>query len=156
MEISNKAAGGQEESKNEGGQMIDEVKVMKNKYTRNVQSPFISEQREWQDGDHFSLSPELIKGITEENEFRKPSKIQAVAIPLIIQEPVNNLIAQAKNGTGKTGAFVIGSLLRVDPADKKPQVITLAHTRELVQQILNVYKNIAKHTDINIQAMEER
>jgi superfamily II DNA/RNA helicase len=44
-----------------------------------------------------------------------------------------NLIAQAKNGAGKTGAFVIGSLLRIDPAIQQAQVIVIGHTRELVK-----------------------
>jgi superfamily II DNA/RNA helicase len=42
------------------------------------------------------------------------------------------LIAQAKNGAGKSGAFIIGSLMRVDPAIKQVQVIIIGHTRELV------------------------
>jgi superfamily II DNA/RNA helicase len=42
------------------------------------------------------------------------------------------LIAQANNGSGKTGAFVIGSLMRVDPAIKQAQVIVIGQTRELV------------------------
>ena len=42
------------------------------------------------------------------------------------------LIAQAKNGAGKSGAFIVGSLLRIDPRIKKPQVVVAAHSRELV------------------------
>jgi len=55
----------------------------------------------------------------------------------------DNLIAQSKNGSGKTGAFVIGSLLRVDTTDPNVQVIVLAHTRELANQIYEVYQNAA-------------
>ena len=55
------------------------------------------------------------------------------------------MIAQSKNGSGKTGAFVIGSLLRLDPAVKKPQVIVFGHTRELVNQIAGVYAQAVKH-----------
>jgi superfamily II DNA/RNA helicase len=50
---------------------------------------------------------------------------------MISKPPFNNVIAQSKNGTGKTGAFVIGSLLRIDPKNKNPQVLTFCHTREL-------------------------
>ena len=51
----------------------------------------------------------------------QPSRIQGVAIPYIVAideetKQHDNLIAQAKYGAGKTGAFVIGSLLRVDPS----------------------------------------
>ena len=67
-------------------------------------------------------------------EFVKPSNIQAVAIPLIVK-PIKNvyidLIAQSKNGSGKTGAFCIGSLLRVDPSIPKPQILCICHVREL-------------------------
>jgi ATP-dependent RNA helicase DDX19/DBP5 len=51
--------------------------------------------------------------------FQKPSNIQSVAIPLIVAEPYFDLIAQARNGSGKTGSFSIGSTLRVDPKDPK-------------------------------------
>jgi superfamily II DNA/RNA helicase len=44
----------------------------------------------------------------------------------------DHLIAQAKNGAGKSGSFTIGSLLRVDPSISKTQVIVIGHTRELV------------------------
>jgi ATP-dependent RNA helicase DDX19/DBP5 len=42
-----------------------------------------------------------------------------------------DLIAQSKNGSGKTGAFTIGSVLRVDPKIPKPQVLCICHVREL-------------------------
>ena len=50
------------------------------------------------------------------------------------------MIAQAKNGAGKSGAFVIGSLLRVDPSIQKLQVIVIGHTRELVIQLEGVFR----------------
>ncbi len=93
----------------------------------------MSQKRTWDDDDHFSLPPEIKKGIVEELGFSKPSIIQAVAIPLIhntvdndtpeeekSEQKYQNLIAQSKNGSGKTGAFTIGSVLRVDPSIPKP------------------------------------
>jgi len=62
-----------------------------------------------------------------------------------------DLIAQSKNGSGKTGAFTIGSLLRVDPTIKKTQVIVLGHTRELVNQIHEVYNLVTKFSDITVK-----
>lgn len=56
----------------------------------------------------------------------------------------DNLIAQAKSGSGKTGAFVIGSLLRIEPKITKLQVVVFGHTRELVNQISTVYKKAVK------------
>ncbi len=77
----------------------------------------------------------MLKGITEGLGFRKPSKIQSATIPVIIKPDEDgnyeHFIGQAKNGCGKTGAFAIGSLLRVDPKIKGVQVIVLVHVREL-------------------------
>ena len=56
----------------------------------------------------------------------------------------NSIIAQSKNGSGKTGAFVVGSLLRVDSSIKAPQVVVLVHTRDMVNQIAEVYEKITK------------
>jgi superfamily II DNA/RNA helicase len=92
----------------------------------------LSQKKTWDDEEHFSLPPEIKKGIIEELNFSKPSIIQAVAIPLIhhtvvdtpeeekSEQKFQNLIAQSKNGSGKTGAFTIGSVLRVDPSIPKP------------------------------------
>ena len=60
-------------------------------------------------------------------------------------------MVQSKNGSGKTGAFVIGSLLRLDRKDPNIQVIVLCHTRELSNQIFEVYQEICKDiADIKI------
>ena len=60
------------------------------------------------------------------------------------------MIAQSKNGTGKTGAFSVGSILRVDPKILKPQVLCVCHVRELSQQIAEVYEKITKYSDITV------
>ena len=104
---------------------------------QKLESPFLSQTRNWDNKDNFDIPEDLIKGITE--KWNKPSKIQGVAIPLIVNvgedKCYDNLIAQSKNGSGKTGTYVIGSLLRVDRAVKSTQIIVLAHTRELGNQI---------------------
>ena len=109
---------------------------------KQTPSPFLKQEKSW-DEEVFKLTPELKKGIIEELNFSKPSVIQAAAIPLICnraefkpeeeknQQSYKNLIARSKNGSGKTGAFAIGSVLRVNDKVKKPQVICLAHVREL-------------------------
>lgn len=61
-----------------------------------------------------------------------------------------DLIAQSKNGSGKTGAFCIGSVLRVDPKIPKPQVLCICHVRELSSQTAQVYEKITKHTNITV------
>ncbi|VCW76168.1 unnamed protein product [Gulo gulo] len=54
--------------------------------------------------------------------FNRPSKIQENALPMMLAEPPQNLIAQSQSGTGKTAAFVLAMLSRVEPAEKYPQV----------------------------------
>lgn len=61
------------------------------------------------------------------------------------------MIAQSKNGSGKTGAFTIGSVLRVDPKIPKTQVLVLTHIRELSAQIADVYSKICKFSDIKVE-----
>ena len=67
-----------------------------------------------------------------------------------VKENYIDLIAQSKNGSGKTGAFSIGSLLRVDPKIMKPQVLCVCHVRELSSQIAEVYEKITKFSDITV------
>jgi ATP-dependent RNA helicase DDX19/DBP5 len=62
----------------------------------------------------------------------------------------SSLIAQSKNGSGKTGAFTVGSVLRVDPKIQKTQVIVLCHIRELAAQIADVYSKIVKFANITV------
>ena len=83
----------------------------------------------------------------------RPSMIQGVAIPLIalpVEGVYHDVIAQSKNGTGKTGAFSIGSTLRVDATIMKPQVLVITHVRELSSQIADVYTKLCKYTNINV------
>ena len=131
----------------------EEAELIENRHTRNITSQFINQRKSWEDENDFTIPAELVRGIVEELGFVKPSNIQGVAIPLI-SRPVNgvyhDLIAQSKNGSGKTGAFSIGSTLRVDPAIMKPQVLVVCHVRELSSQIAEVYTKICKYTNINV------
>lgn len=100
---------------------MQDIKITKgNKYVKQaLTSPFLSTKVSWDDEEHFKIPEDILKGIIDGLDFKKPSRIQAVAVPLIVKEPINHMIAQSKNGTGKTGAFTIGSTLRVDPKDPK-------------------------------------
>ena len=74
--------------------------------------------------------------------FRKPSKIQERALPLLLSSPPKNLVGQSQSGTGKTAAFVLNILSRLDLSSeqmqKTPQALILAPTRELARQIVGV------------------
>ena len=54
--------------------------------------------------------------------FNRPSKIQEKALPMLMADPPINFIAQSQSGTGKTAAFVLCMLSRVDASKKWPQV----------------------------------
>lgn len=130
---------------------VEEVELIQNKHTRNIASPFINQSKSWDDPE-LAIPEDIKRNIIEELGFQKPSRIQANAIPLIIgkDKEYEHLIAQSKNGTGKTGAFSVGSILRVDRKLLKPQVLVLAHVRELSQQIADVYCALTKGTDIQV------
>jgi ATP-dependent RNA helicase DDX19/DBP5 len=68
--------------------------------------------------------------------FKKPSKIQEITLPMILNPPHKDLIAQARNGSGKTTCFVLGMLSRVDPNMKAPQALCICPTRELAIQVI--------------------
>ena len=55
--------------------------------------------------------------------FNRPSKIQERALPMLMASPPTNFIAQSQSGTGKTAAFVLAMLSRVDTSKRYPQVI---------------------------------
>jgi len=95
--------------------------------------------REFED---FFLKRELLMGIFEKG-FEKPSPIQEEAIPIILQN--RNCLARAKNGTGKTAAYIIPSLEKIDTAKKYIQVVVLIPTRELALQTSAIVKEIGKH-----------
>lgn len=78
--------------------------------------------------------------------FERPSSIQAVAIKPVLSG--KDVIAQAQSGMGKTGAFVIGTIGRIDENINATQAIVIAHTRELALQIDTVFRQIGKYTGI--------
>ncbi|EJS41755.1 dbp5p [Saccharomyces arboricola H-6] len=100
--------------------------------------------------DELGLAPELLKGVYA-MKFQKPSKIQERALPLLLHTPPRNMIAQSQSGTGKTAAFSLTMLTRVNPEDESPQAICLAPSRELARQTLEVVQEMGKFTKITSQ-----
>jgi ATP-dependent RNA helicase DDX19/DBP5 len=91
--------------------------------------------------------PEVLKGLYEMG-FQKPSKVQEKALPLMLADPPQNMIAQSQSGTGKTAAFVTTLLSRIDTINmpNQPQAIVLAPSRELARQIQSVVQHIGRPT----------
>lgn len=96
--------------------------------------------------DSLDLNENLLRGIYSYG-FEQPTPIQIKAIPIIKTE--QDIIAQSQSGTGKTGAFVIGTLQRIDDSIKGCQAMIIAHTRELAQQIYEFCTNLCIYMDIN-------
>ncbi len=71
--------------------------------------------------DALNLKPQLLKGVYGMG-FNAPSKIQETALPTLLADPPQNMIAQSQSGTGKTAAFVLAMLSRVDVSLNHPQV----------------------------------
>ena len=85
----------------------------------------------------------ILKGIYQ-MRFTKPSKIQERALPMLLRNPPTNMIGQSQSGTGKTAAFVLNMLSRLDLKQKTPQALVLAPSRELARQILGVIQVMGK------------
>ncbi|XP_008067105.2 ATP-dependent RNA helicase DDX19A-like, partial [Carlito syrichta] len=100
--------------------------------------------------EELRLKPQLLQGVYAMG-FNRPSKIQENALPMMLAEPPQNLIAQSQSGTGKTAAFVLAMLSRVEPADRYPQCLCLSPTYELALQTGKVIEQMGKfHPDLKL------
>ena len=91
--------------------------------------------------EELQLDERIIRAITEMG-FEEASPIQAQAIPVVMDG--RDMIGQAQTGTGKTAAFGIPLLEKVDPKSKKLQAIVLLPTRELAIQVAEELRRFAK------------
>ena len=89
-----------------------------------------------------AIHPDISKAI-DELGFMAPTPVQARAIPVL--QKGRDLFAQAQTGTGKTAAFAIPSLEKVDPALKRPQALIVVPTRELALQVTREFGAIGKY-----------
>lgn len=89
------------------------------------------------------LKPNLLKGVFTMG-FNAPSKIQESALPILLADPPTNMIAQSQSGTGKTAAFVLAMLSRVDPSKNYTQALCLSPTYELAIQTGEVAAKMAQ------------
>lgn len=93
------------------------------------------------------LDETIIRAITELG-FERPTPIQARAIPVLLEG--GDLIGQAQTGTGKTAAFALPIIQKIDPARHETQALILAPTRELAVQVAGGIWDLAKHTGIKV------
>lgn len=90
-----------------------------------------------------SIDKRILKAITEMG-FETPMPVQQKVIPFLLHE-TRDLVALAHTGTGKTAAFGIPIIQKVDPFSSKTQALILAPTRELCLQITDDLNHFAKH-----------
>ncbi|KAL6785461.1 hypothetical protein ACKKBG_A00335 [Auxenochlorella protothecoides x Auxenochlorella symbiontica] len=96
--------------------------------------------------DYF-LKRELLMGIYEKG-FEAPSPIQEESIPVALAG--RDILARAKNGTGKTAAFCIPVLERIDTSRNEIQALLLVPTRELALQTSQVCKELGRHMGVEV------
>ena len=92
--------------------------------------------------DELNLDAKILRAVTDMG-FEASSPIQAKAIPLEIEG--KDIIGQAQTGTGKTAAFGIPLLQKIDPKNKKLQAVVLCPTRELAIQVADEIRSLAKY-----------
>ncbi|MGD2118180.1 MAG: DEAD/DEAH box helicase [Chromatiales bacterium] len=89
-----------------------------------------------------ALADAVLKAVTEIG-YEQPSPIQAQCIPALLQG--QDLLGQAQTGTGKTAAFALPLLSKLDLNFKQPQLLVLAPTRELAIQVAEALQTYARH-----------
>ena len=89
-----------------------------------------------------ALVPPLLRKLGELG-YESPTPIQAATIPLLLAG--KDVIGQAQTGTGKTAAFALPLLNKLDLSKTKPQVLVLAPTRELAIQVAEAFQSYAQH-----------
>lgn len=92
--------------------------------------------------DELDIKPQIMRGIRDMG-FEEATPIQSQAIPVVLSGV--DVIGQAQTGTGKTAAFGIPVLQKVDPSSRKTQTLILSPTRELAIQVADEIRKLAKY-----------
>jgi ATP-dependent RNA helicase DeaD len=87
--------------------------------------------------------PDFLLNAINDLGYESPSPIQAEAIPALLKG--GDILGQAQTGTGKTAAFALPTLSRIDPSKAHTQVLILAPTRELAIQVAEACQSYAKY-----------
>ena len=102
--------------------------------------------------EELGVSGDIRKAI-EELGFVQPMPVQEAVIPYLLENK-NDVIALAQTGTGKTAAFGIPLLMRIDTSRRTPQALVLSPTRELCLQITDDIRDFAKYMDgVHVEAV---
>ena len=88
------------------------------------------------------ISAPVLKAV-QQLGYEQPSPIQAQSIPVLLEG--GNLLGTAQTGTGKTAAFALPMLSKLDSKQKTPQILVLTPTRELAIQVAEAFQSYARH-----------
>eukprot|EP00347_Sterkiella_histriomuscorum_P021753 403332884 len=146
---SNLTSQNEEEKKEDQQKQL--IKGMRSLEFKNIITDLQSKKVMWKD---IEVPDIMVQNGLSEMDYSKPSQIQAHAIPKIMQNSSESYLFQAGNGSGKTGAFGIPAILRVNPNIQETQVIIFANTRELIRQIKGVLDRLATKMNISIEIGE--
>jgi len=92
--------------------------------------------------DAFGLEHALVTTVSELG-YEAPSPIQVESIPPLLEG--RDILGQAQTGSGKTAAFALPLLSRIDIAQRSPQILVLTPTRELAIQVSEAFQKYANH-----------
>lgn len=113
---------------------------------RRIQTSDVTDRR-GNEFEEFCLKRELLMGIFEKG-WEKPSPIQEASIPIALSG--KDILARAKNGTGKTGAYSIPVLEQIDVTKDYIQALIIVPTRELALQTSQICIELAKHMNVRV------
>ena len=97
------------------------------------------------------LSATTLKAL-ERKGFTEPTDIQRECIPLLLGRNVD-VVGQAQTGTGKTAAFALPILEKLDVEDRSTQALVLAPTRELAMQVADEISSLKGERKISVEAI---
>ena len=95
--------------------------------------------------ERYDFQPFIIDAIKEQG-FHEPTEIQERMIPLVLKG--ESAIGQSQTGTGKTHAYVLPILEKIDPERQEVQAVITAPTRELASQIYHQILKITEHCSL--------
>ncbi|BBX09312.1 DEAD/DEAH box helicase [Mycolicibacterium aichiense] len=93
------------------------------------------------------IHPAVLQAVSDVG-YETPSAIQAATIPALLAG--SDVVGLAQTGTGKTAAFAIPILSKIDPASRTTQALVLAPTRELALQVAEAFSRYGAHLKVNV------
>lgn len=97
--------------------------------------------------DDLQIHPSVLRAVADVG-YESPSAIQAATIPAMMAG--SDVVGLAQTGTGKTAAFAVPILSKIDPKSRTTQALVLAPTRELALQVAEAFSRYGAHLTVNV------